>query len=120
MAKKKSWTTKVGPFAFALGLVIAVLASFTWTVVWYLGVFGLVVGLLNISDDEVRTYLLASLTFLVSASALSGTLTRVISVVPFLANYAKLIDSLLANVVLFVAPGAAIVALKALYMITKD
>lgn len=124
MAKKKpkndGFLTKVGPWAFILGLVVAVVSALSGTVFWALGVLGLIVGLLNITDREITLYLMASLTFLVSANALSVTLTKVVTLVPLIGNWLSVIDPLLANVTLFVAPGAAVVALKALYNISRD
>ncbi|HIH41322.1 TPA: hypothetical protein HA239_02820 [Candidatus Woesearchaeota archaeon] len=110
----------IGPWAFFFGLLIAVAATFAGQVFWMLGVLGLVVGLMNITEKELSLYLLASLTFLLSANALSVTLTRVVGVVPFVSSWITFIDPLLANVTLFVAPGAAVVALKALYVTSKN
>lgn len=123
MPKKKennSFLSKVGPWAFILGLVVAVVSALYGRVFWVLGVLGLIVGLLNITDREINLYLLASLTFLVSANALSVTLTKLVLLVPIIGDWLIIIDPLLANVTLFVAPGAGIVALKALYNISKD
>ncbi|MFH0875313.1 MAG: hypothetical protein V1859_05220 [archaeon] len=118
--EEPSLLEKIGPWAFLAGLVIAVIASFTKNVAWYLGAIGLVVGLLNISDREVQKYLLASMTFLISVNALSVTMTKMAEVVPVIGGYLGFINPLLANISLFIAPGAAVVALKSLYMISKD
>jgi len=112
--------SKVGPWSFVLGLLIAIIAAFTGTIFWMLGALGIVVGLLNITEKEVTNYLLASLTFLVSANALSVTLTKLVNLVPVIGTWLNIINPLLANVTLFVAPGASIVALKALYKVSKD
>ncbi len=125
MAKKQEpeddgLLNKIGPWSFILGLVIAFVSALTSSVFWMLGVLGLIVGLLNITDKELTTYLIASLTFLVSANALSVTLTKLVTLVPIIGEWLNFIDPLLANVTLFVAPGAGIVALKALYNISKD
>ena len=121
MAKKKdSWMTKIGPWAFFIGLLLALLASFRGTIFWILGLLGIVVGLLNITDKEVKTYLLASITFLISVNTLSVTFTKLIDKVSLFGENMTMINTLLANIALFVAPGAAIVALKALYIVTKD
>ncbi len=125
MAKKQEpeddgLLNKIGPWSFILGLVIAFVSALTSSVFWMLGVLGLIVGLLNITDKELTTYLIASLTFLVSANALSVTLTKLVTLVPIIGEWLIFIDPLLANVTLFVAPGAGIVALKALYTISKD
>jgi hypothetical protein len=110
---------KIGPWSFILGLVIAVIAALTGNVFWIMGVLGLVVGLLNVADREIKLYLLASLTFLVSANALSTTLMQMVGIIPVIGEWMNFINPLLANIALFVAPGAGVVALKALYDITR-
>lgn len=125
MAKKQEpedagLLNKIGPWSFILGLVIAFVSALAGSVFWMLGALGGVVGLLNITDKEISLYLMASLTFLVSANALSVTLTKLVNLVPLIGEWLNFIDPLLANVTLFVAPGAGIVALKALYNISKD
>jgi hypothetical protein len=123
MAKKKkedSFVDKFGPWAFVIGLIVAVISALTRQVFWMLSVLGLIVGLLNITEKESNTYLLASLTFLVSANALSVTLTQLMGIVPLINNWMVIINPLLANITMFVAPGAGIVALKALYSVSKN
>jgi len=75
---------------------------------------------MNVTEKELSLYLLASLTFLLSATTLSITLTKLVGLVPFINQWMSFIDPLLANITLFVAPGAAVVALKALYNVSKD
>ena len=118
--EEEGFMGKVGPWSFVLGLIIAFVSALTGGVFWMLGALGLVVGLLNITEKEVSSYLLASLTFLVSANALSVTLTNLVNLVPVIGEWLNFINPLLANVTLFVAPGAGIVALKALYKVSKD
>jgi len=122
MAKKnkKGLMEKFGPWAFVIGLVIAVVSAITQQVFWMLALLGLVVGLMNISEKELQLFLLASLTFLLCANALSVTLGKLADFVPFIGKWILYIDPLLANMVIFVAPGASIVALKALYTLAKD
>lgn len=120
MPKEKTLMEKIGPWSFILGLIIAAVSAFTGSVFWMLGILGLVVGLLNVSDRESSLYLIASLTFLMSANALSVTLTKLVTLVPVIGQWLNFIDPLLANITLFVAPGAAIVALKALYTLARD
>jgi hypothetical protein len=122
MPKKKddSLMSKIGPWAFILGLIISIVAAVSGSVFWMLGALGLVVGLLNINDKEINLFLLAGLTFLVSTDALSYTLTHLVDLIPFVGDWLNFIHPLLANVTIFVAPSAGIVALKALYNISKD
>lgn len=118
--KEKTLMEKIGPWSFILGLVIAAISAFTGNVFWMLGILGVLVGLLNVSDRESSLYLIASITFLVSTNALSVTLTKLAALVPIIVQWLNFIDPLLANITLFVAPGAALVALKALYNLSKD
>ena len=118
--KEPNLMSKIGPWAFILGLVIAVLSAVSGTLFWFLGLLGLVVGLMNVTDKEMNTFMLATLVFIVSANALSTTLTKLVSLLPVVGSWLNFVDPLLANVTLFVAPGAAVVALKALYNLSKD
>jgi hypothetical protein len=111
---------KVGPWSFILGLAVAVVSAITGNVFWLLGILGLIVGLLNITEKEMSNYLLASMTFLLSANTLSLTLTKLVESIPVISNWLTFVDPLLANITLFVAPGAAVVALKALYSLSRD
>ena len=117
MVEKKSFLTKIGPWSFIIGLILsagtAIFIEPNTGILWVLGTLGLIVGLLNISDREVRTYLIATIAFLVSASSLATILEPIPLIGPA-------VQPFLTNVVIFIAPGAAIVALKALYMISKD
>ncbi len=110
---------KVGVWSFYAGLVIAVAATalspsgvgaLTASI---LGVLGLVVGLLNVVGKEVTQFLIAAIAFIVGASSLSTLLAAIPGVGAF-------IPSFLQAVVIFVVPSAAIVALKAIWGITKS
>ena len=115
--KKKDFSSKFGPLAFTIGLVLAgltgVIIKPTVGMLWLLGALGLIVGLLNISELEVRTYLISSMAFLISTSSLSTVLRPI----PLIGDK---IAPFLTNIVIFLSPGTAIVALKALYSLTKD
>lgn len=109
MAKKSS--AKLGVWAFIVGLIIAIIAAFfgmnnTWVIV--LGILGIIVGLLNITNREVMLYLLASITLMISAGSLNAVVGKVVYFSVFLGY-----------VIAFVAPGAAIVSLRALYEVAR-
>lgn len=114
---KGNGMANIGPWTFIGGLAIAILAGFFFPnnamAFWGLSVLGLLVGLLNVTDREVSLFLLAAIAFISSANALAG----VFATVPLL-GYASgdIFNYLLA----FAAPAAAIVALKALYDISKS
>lgn len=109
----------MGGIVFIIGLVLAALIavfSSTATPVWaiyLLAILGIIVGLMNITDREIKLFLIASIAFLISFTALSNVFT----VVAFGWSAVSVFFSLL-NV--FVAPATAVVAIKALYSLAKD
>jgi len=63
----------IGAWLFLLGLVIAVIGGFwsqSW-MPWLLGIIGIVVGLVNISEKEVNSFLIAAVAFLLSVTSLA-------------------------------------------------
>ena len=104
---------KMGVWGFYAGLVIAIVVAFVMQgnamIPWVLGLLGIVVGLLNVTDKETTTFLVATIALVVSASSLGSLFSAWGSIAAFLMN-----------VVTFVAPGAAVVALKAIWDITKS
>lgn len=122
MAEKgsKLWA-KIGVWSYVAGIVIAILvAAFASLEAWsvaVLAVLGIVVGLLNIGDREVQMFLIASIAFVVAASQMG-------SVFGSLANLGVIgmtfMTELMSAIVVFTAPGALVVAFKALYNVAKD
>lgn len=106
----------VGSWSFIIGLAIAVLAS-VWTgttssTALVLGVLGIIVGVLNIGDRELMLFLLASLAFVASANSLGNVLVAIPGIGAF-------IPALLGNIVIFVAPAAAVAALRAIHDVAR-
>ena len=67
-------TAKMGKWAFIVGLVIAVLAGLFFQpgwAIWVLAILGVIVGLLNITAEDTRSFLLASIALTLSATALN-------------------------------------------------
>ncbi|HLD10550.1 MAG TPA: hypothetical protein VJB89_00585 [Candidatus Nanoarchaeia archaeon] len=115
----KKFKNKIGIWSFIGGLVIAVIISLigaanapAWAFL-LVALLGIIVGLLNITDEESRGYLIASIAFLMSFQ----TLASVISALAF--NWLG-ISTFFELMSVFVAPGAAIVAVKALFAIARD
>ena len=112
MTKKKGW----GEWAFVLGLLLAKVAGLMteWlspgTVGLALVVLGLIVGLLNVQKKE-------TVNFLVAAIALMLTGLAQVDQLPLVGIY---LDSILANIVVFVAPAVLIVSLKTIFELGKD
>lgn len=104
--------TKIGSWAFILGVLISIVAGLipawqTTTLVWVLVLLGLVVGFLNITAKETTEFLVATVALLIIGSA---------GAIPALG---VVILSILANIVAFVAPAALIVALKSIWVLAQ-
>jgi hypothetical protein len=97
----------VGKWAFIIGLVIAggagLLLQAVW-VVWVLAILGVIVGLLNVTQEETQGFLLAAIAFALSATALNT--------VPYVGG---VVANILGYVAAFVAGAMIVVALKALF-----
>ncbi|MCK5042500.1 MAG: hypothetical protein KAJ20_00255 [Candidatus Aenigmarchaeota archaeon] len=123
MAKSKSiadfkHAEKVGAFAFFLGIALAVIAGLPGDVPaataimapLILTIFGFIVGFLNITDDEVKPFLIAAIALMIVAK---GGLEEL----PYIGAY--LVD-MLKYILLFVSASALVVSLKAIYDIAKS
>ena len=121
--KRKSITNfkhaeKVGTFAFFLGIALAVIAGLPGNVPaatatmapLILTVFGLIVGLLNINDEEVKLFLIVSIALLV---VMRGGIEEL----PVIGMY--LVD-MVRYVSLFVSASALVVSLKVIHDIAKS
>ena len=67
-------TAKMGKWAFIVGLVIAVLAGLFFQpgwAIWVLAILGVIVGLFNVTAEDTRSFLLASIALTLSATALN-------------------------------------------------
>ena len=120
MVKKRSKMNIVGITAFLLGMIAAILLGAfpvpMWaatTVVLSLAGAGIVVGLLNVTDREIVEFLVAVVTLIVVASALTMILDRV----PVFGPY---FERALVYLILFMSPGAAVVAVKTLLNVASE
>jgi hypothetical protein len=101
----------IGKWAFIIGLVLAVLAGLFFQpgwAIWVLAILGVIVGLLNITAEETRGFLLASIALTISATALNS--------LPIIGTALSLV---LPFVVAFVAGGMIVVALKELFQTAR-
>ena len=102
---------QVGKYAFIAGAVLAILAGFvhnTWIPV-VLAVLGLVVGILNVTAAETRSFLLAAIGLTVAVSSIRD-----------LAWVGDWLAVVLGNLVVFIAPALLVVACKSLFETAKD
>jgi len=105
----------LGAWAFLAGVVLAILAAFIPSINLSTGLWagiyvaiGVVIGLLNVSEAEIKEFLVAG-TVLVIVSALSGASYQVL---PYVGNIMK------ALVILF-APATIVVALKVVFLAAR-
>ena len=109
VAKKKNL---IGSWAFLIGVLLAVifgLFEINVVIMSILVILGLIIGLLNIADTEVRGFLMAG-AILVIVAALGSSALNVIPIV------GKILNALMA---LFV-PATIIVALKSVFTLSRD
>jgi len=110
MAKHKD--NKLGSWSFLIGVIVAVLFGFfgqlSTTLLIVLVVIGLIVGLLNVTDEESTPFLLSG-TALVIVSSLGGSVLGTVS------SLAWILDALL---VLFV-PATIVVAIRNVFHMAK-
>jgi hypothetical protein len=102
---------KIGKWAFIIGLVVAVLAGLFFQpgwAIWVLAILGLIVGLLNVTAEDTRSFLLASIALTLSATALN-TLPIVGTALSFILPF----------VVAFVAGATIVIALKELFQTAR-
>jgi hypothetical protein len=104
-------TSTIGKWAFIIGIVIAVLAGLffqpNWAL-WVLAILGVIVGLLNITAEETRGFLLAAIALTISATALNT--------IPIVGTAFELV---LPFVIAFVAGATIVVALKELFQTAR-
>ena len=113
---------KIGPWAFVLGLAVAViLGLFPKALgginanIALLGVLGIIVGLINVTDKEIDRYILGNIGFLVAASAFESVLSAL-----QLGVVSMGLVSIVQNFIYFVAPGLAIVCIREIFEVTKS
>ncbi len=106
----------LGAWAYVLGLVVAVAAAvikpsgLDYYTMLVLALFGIIVGLMNITDEEVLLFLVASLAFIVSTSSVKAVLP----------DEFVMMHTLLRGIIIFTGSGAFVVAFKALFKVAKN
>lgn len=106
---------KLGHYSFIAGIIIAIIVALFAQLqgvisVWIMVVLGIIVGILNISAREVQGFLVAALSLMIASSVSAWSLATIWAGIPVI----------LGNVIIFVAPAAIIVSLKAIYSLAND
>jgi hypothetical protein len=123
MVVKKSTKKKIGKWAFLGGVIIAILMSLiavgvpglglleTYWEYWGIAlvIVGIIVGFLNVTEDEVNPFLMSG-TVLIIASALGGQILSSI--------YA--VSVILAHLLMIFVPAVIIVAIKNVFAISRN
>jgi len=105
-------TAMIGKWAFIVGLVIVVLCRVVYQpawAIWVLAILGVIVGLLNVTTEDTRGFLLAAIALTLSATALNT--------LPIVGTAFSLV---LPGVVAFVAGAIIVVALKELFVTARS
>jgi hypothetical protein len=105
-------TATIGKWAFILGLIIAVFAGLYYQpdwAIWVLAILGVIVGLLNVTVEDTRGFLLAAIALTLSATALNA-----LPIVGTAFSY------ILPFVVAFVAGATIVVAIKELLQTARS
>jgi hypothetical protein len=109
----------IGKWAFLVGLlaavVIAVMAG-TGVPLWailLLAIDGIIVGVLNVTEDEASEFLIAAIAFMVSFMVFARLFGEVLGGFPVVGVVFTMLN-------VFVAPAALIVALKVMFDKARD
>lgn len=110
--------SQVGRWLFLAGVVIAVVTGLAGNLgisvlPVILLVLGIVVGLLNVSGAETRTFLVASIALMLTAGSLGG-------LDALGGGLGSIVNAVAANLQTFIAPAALVVALKSLLSTAGD
>lgn len=120
MAKKtSSKVKKFGAYAFLIGIIIALISGILMlfiepvVITSLLILLGLIVGFLNVTDTEVKDYLITAVS-LVIVTALGGTSIADLAIIgPILAQ-------ILHAIMIFTIPATIVVALKEILSLAKN
>jgi len=110
----------IGRILFMVGVAICIIAGLGFTnPILSVGliVLGLVVGFLNVTAAETRTFLISAMALMMSAGALSGLGNGMGESVATIAN---IITRIGYNMSAFIAPAALVVALRSLLTTAGD
>lgn len=128
--KQKSMLEAVGSWTFILGVILALLVGILSAfmrvkpqamgmIAAIMAVLGLIVGLLNINDREVNSFIIAAIGLSVGSVSLTS-LGSIMTQTAATAALGQMIQSAFSVFGTFVAGAVVIPALKSVYKISKD
>ncbi|MBI2151128.1 hypothetical protein HYU21_00165 [Candidatus Woesearchaeota archaeon] len=116
-SEKKSSSYLIGSWAFLVGLILAIIlglgydGKFQETVLWVVFLLGMIVGLLNITHQEVMPFLISG-TVLVLVSYLGLQVGVFENVLPF-------VENVLQGILTLFVPATLIVAIRAVFVMAR-
>jgi len=120
-AKKEMSLAKIGNWVFLVSVIIALLAgvfiSGDATVTWILAILGIIVGLINVGLKDEVPFLIAAIALMVASQ---NFVWGIVQIPQFGVEIGEIIGGILGYLVIFVAPAAVIVALKAIYAFARE
>ena len=105
----KTYERNLGHLAFIAGVIVAIIAGISSSILeehvvtLVLVVLGVIVGFMNITTEEYTSFLVAAIVLMVAGVA-------DVNSIPYLG---EILTAVLRNIAKFVAPAAVVVALKA-------
>lgn len=115
---------KIGVWAFAIGVVLALVAAFIpaslnlgGIIVAALVILGIVVGFLNVTGSEASPFLMASVAVMIAVYTAGGSLNAMVGTLGIIGPY---LLAILGNINVFVFPATIVVAIKSIYALAKD
>jgi len=111
MSKKKSGNA-IGSWSFLIGVVLAVVfglfGALSQNVIYILMVLGIIVGLLNIADEEATPFMMAGAVLVIVATLGQSVVSSV-----------SLFDGILQALTVLFVPATIIVALKSVFSLAR-
>jgi hypothetical protein len=113
--KQEANMQRIGHYSFIVGILIAIIVALFPALrgdmsVWILVILGIIVGLLNVTTKEVSGFLIATIALIIASSASALSLSVI---------WIGL-TQILGNVIIFVAPAAIIVSVKAIFALAAE
>jgi len=110
--KNKHSGNAIGAWTFLIGVILAVVfglfGTITPTIAWILVVAGLIVGFLNIADEETEPFLMSGAILIIAGAFGQGA----VSVIPL---FATILNALL----LIFVPATVIVAIRNVFGLAR-
>jgi len=121
MEKKGSVST--GAWAFTIGVILALIAglipasmNLSGIITAVLVLIGIIVGFLNVSDEETKNFLMASVAVMIAVFT-AGMGIQSLTTLGVIGTY---LSALLTNINIFVFPATIVVAIKSIYSMAKN